>query len=297
MLIAFTHEFKAFLPEIDAYRQYFARHDIDTIVARPHDKTVQRADVEWRFMGLSFHRGNAPLVIHEYASASLPPQRYIKDLIKSRFMSRPDFRLFLNEYVRSRFLFGDKVPYGLRDMGVNPEMMLPGQPEGKLYDFIYVGSVTTDIKPDRLIEVFTQPRLRERNLLILSQSYDSLRERYSAFSNIIFKGPVPQQEVGRYIRQSSFAINYKPDVAPHNEQTSTKLLEYAACGVPIVTTNFSWMRKFQRHYGGQYFYLEPDLANLDWEVVNRFSYAFPDLREWTWQKQIDRSGVLSFLLK
>jgi glycosyltransferase involved in cell wall biosynthesis len=284
MLIAFIHEFKAFLPEIEAYREFFEKHGVKTTVARPNDQAVQHADVEWRFMGFSFRRNKAPLLIHEYASASLPPQRSFKDFIKSRFTVKPDFRFFLNEYVRSRFSFNDQVPCGLRDMGVRPEMLLPSSSGEKIYDFIYVGSISADIQPNRLLQVFTQPAMREKTLLIVSKSYESLQKRYSAFSNIIFKGPVPQKEVVHYIRQSSFAINYKPDIAPHSQQTSTKLLEYAACRVPVVTTDYLWMRKFQQQYGGNYFYLQPDLSNLRRTAVNNFEYSFPDLSEWTWEK-------------
>lgn len=151
------------------------------------------------------------------------------------------------------------------------------------------------MQPDHLFACFTRPALKEKSLLVLSKDYEPLRDLYNAFPNIIFKGPVPQEEVNRYIRQSSFAINYKPDVAPHNEQTSTKFLEYAACRIPVISTDFSWMRKFQQQYGGNYFYLSKDLSNLSWENASNFQYSFPDLSEWTWEKQIRGSGVLEFL--
>lgn len=295
MLIAFTHPFKAFLPEIEAYRQFFEKHGIKTTVVHPDDNALQRADVEWRFMGLQFRRSRTPVLIHEYASASLPPRRNTKDFIKSRFTVKPDFRLFLNEYVRDRLSFNDTVPYGLRDMGVDGILLTENLSQKKLYDFIYVGSVTREMNMHRLLDRFTLSPLREKTILVLSKDYTALQRRYSAFPNIIFKGPVQQQEVRQFISQASFAINYKPDIAPHNEQTSTKFLEYAACQVPVISSDFAWMRHFQQQYGGDYYYLQPDLSNLQWEPLNNFRYSFPDLGEWTWEKQIARSGVLEFL--
>jgi glycosyltransferase involved in cell wall biosynthesis len=294
MLIAFTHAFKSFLPEIEAYRQFFEQYGIATTEVRPDQVDSLKPEVEWRFMGLHLSRSKAPALIHEYASASLPPWRNTKDFIKSRFNIIPGFRLFLNQYVQDRLPFRDDVPYGFRDMGIYPLANTMGE-EKKIYDFIYVGSVSRDIRPEKLLDCFKQYSLEHKTLLMLCKDYETLQEKFRPFSNIIFKGPVPQKEVSDYIKQSRFAINYKPDIAPHNEQTSTKFLEYAACGTPVITTDFIWMRKFQQQYGGKYFFLEKDLANFDWEKVNQFQYSYPDLKDWTWEKQIRGSGVLQFL--
>lgn len=294
MLIAFTHQFKAFLPEIAVYRQFFEQYGIETIEVKPDQLSSLQPDVEWRFMGTQFKKGRATVLIHEYASGSLPPWRKAKDFIKSKFTVRPDFRLFLNKYVHDQFSFHDKVPYGFRDMGINPQVNAIKE---KLYDFIYVGSVSSEMQIEKLLDCFTKPELKNRSILMLCKNYKDLQNRYRHSSNIIFKGPVAPGEVSNYISQASFAINYKPAIAPHNHQTSTKMLEYAACGIPIITTDFAWVRRFQQQYGGKYFYLSSDLSNLDWEKIKEFQYAFPDLGEWTWEKQIRKSGVLEFLEK
>jgi glycosyltransferase involved in cell wall biosynthesis len=296
MLIAFTHQFKAFLPEIAVYRQFFEQYGIETIEVRPDQLSSLQPDVEWRFMGTQFKKGRAPVLIHEYASGSLPPWRKAKDFIKSRFTVKPEFRLFLNKYVQEQFSFSDNLPYGFRDMGIN-QQRIAGAPVEKTYDFIYVGSVSKDMQIEKLLDCFRQPGLKNKSLLMLCKNYGDLQNRYRDFSNIIFKGPVAQDEVSNYISQASFAINYKPAIAPHNHQTSTKMLEYAACGIPIITTDFAWVRGFQQQYGGKYFYLSNDLSNLDWEKIREFQYAFPDLSEWSWVKQIRNSGVLEFLKK
>ena len=50
-----------------------------------------------------------------------------------------------------------------------------------------------------------------------------------------------------------------------------------------------------RIFGLGNFFLENDLSNLQWDAVNRFDYAFPQLSEWEWEKQIAASGVVGFL--
>ena len=55
------------------------------------------------------------------------------------------------------------------------------------------------------------------------------------------------------------------------------------------------MEQFEKNVGGRYFYLDNDLQNFTWETISAFNYDFPDLSEWTWDKQIRQSGVLEFL--
>ncbi|NII28347.1 glycosyltransferase [Pseudoflavitalea sp. X16] len=297
MIIAFVHNNKAFLPELDAYQRFFAGYGITCITTTPAKLGGDR-DVDWWLMGTDLYKPQPGIYrIHEYASGSVPPARQWKDLAKRFLNTRPHYRLFLNAYVKDIFSFRDNVPYGFRDMGLWPEQLSTAPPSTeKLYDFIYVGSVRRDTQIERLLDHFAaRAPLAGRSLLVVSREYEHLRSKYSSSANIVFKGPVAQSSVLELIQQARFAINYKPDIAPHNRQTSTKLLEYAACRTPIVTTHFAWMRDFQARSGGHYFYLEPDLSNFTWEKVQAFDYSFPDLTEWMWEKQIRGSGVVAFL--
>jgi glycosyltransferase involved in cell wall biosynthesis len=167
----------------------------------------------------------------------------------------------------------------------------------KCYDFIYAGSVDARRGVDVLLECFTTGNLKNRILLVLSKDYAQTAMRFSAHENICFKGPVPYREVYSYIDQCRYAINFMPDIEPFNKQVSAKFLDYADCGIPIVTSQYEWVKAFERANGGRYFYLQPDLSNFTWECINAFSYAAPDLREWTWEKQIEKSGITSFLEK
>lgn len=298
MTIAFVHNNKALLPELYAYSDFFSRYNVKCeVVTKKELKGVSR-QIEWFFMGFdTSKRSDGILKIHEYASASIPPLRRLKDQVKRYFNAQPDFRLFLNEYVRSRLPFNDHCPFGFRDMGLHTSWLTsPAEPIKKEYDFVYCGSVTKDIAIHRLLNHFlSSAPMGNRSLLVVSRHYETLQQQYREASNITFTGPVPHHQVQDFIRNARFAINYKPDIEPHSFQTVTKLLEYVACKTPVITSRLPWVTQFQQRYGGDFFYLEPDLSNFTWEAVQQFNFSFSDLSEWTWERQIRGSGVLEFL--
>ncbi len=294
MTIAFIHKHASFVPEIEAYRRFFETHDITVTVFDNLQWKENRNpfDVEWFLMGTDFSKRSKAIRIHEYASSSLSPFMWTKNQIKTLFNVKPDYRLFLNDYVRQCFPFNDHVPSGIRNMGINP---VSPAPSDKKYDFIYTGSVAPGRKIEVLLDRFTQPALSDKTILILSRDYDALKRKYQQHPNIIFKGPVEQSEVGAYLQQSQYAINYIPNIEPFNQQTSTKLLEYLQNGLPVCTTDYPWMRDFEHKYGGRYFYLNDSLKNLDYSLIRDFDFAAGSLEDWRWEKQIRNSGVFAFL--
>lgn len=294
MTIAFVNNNKAFLPEVGAYVDYFKSKGVRCEVVRAEGLKLIKPDVAWYFMGAYSKKMAGAVTIHEYTSASVKPFASVKDSIKRLSNAKPDYRIFLNEYVRSSFNFTDGVPFGFRDMGV-PEHWL-SQPNSVVKNrntFIYVGELKNrDI--EKLLDVFAIGSMRGYSLLILSKDYEQLQAKYQQYSNIQLEGPVPHDEIRGYICNADFAINFIPDKKPYNHQTSTKLLEYAACRTNIITTDYKWAREFGNN---QFFYLKNDLSNFTPQAVNAFDYRFPALSEWTWQKQIERSGVVEFLAK
>jgi len=293
MLIAFVHNRKTFLPALEGYSAFFSKFNINVADCTAKELQNIKADVEWHFMGLDRNPKTRAIKIHDYMSASTPPFAILKNKLKVRLNSKPDFRLFLNEYIYNSFSFSDHVPFGFRDMGVLNTSLNP-EPGIRKFDFIYVGEMRSR-QLHKLIKCFATGALSGRSILFLSKDYDQLKYSLEASPNIKFMGPVASSEVQNYISSSKFAINYIPDIEPFNKQTSTKLLEYAACNVPVISSRYEWIEKFQQKYGGTYFYLNEDFSNFTWEAVNKFEYNFPDLREWTWESQIRNSGVLNFL--
>jgi hypothetical protein len=298
MTIAFVHNNKALLPELYAYSDFFSRYNIKCEVVTKNELKGVSRQIEWFFMGFdTSKRIDGILKIHEYASTSMPPARRLKDRLKRYVNTQPDFRLFLNEYVRSQLKFNDHCPWGYRDMGLHTSWLKPpAEHIKKEYDFVYCGSVTKDIAINRLLNHFIPSApMGNRSLLVVSRNYETLQQQYRTASNIQFTGPVPHHSVVDFIRKAHFAINYKPDIEPHSYQTVTKLLEYVACKTPVITSRLPWVTQFLLRYGGNFFYLEPHLSNFTWEAVQQFNFSFSDLSEWTWERQIRGSGVLAFL--
>src|SRR5919106_3382222 len=115
MLIAFIHDHKSFLPEINAYSDYFLKKGFDVVRIKPQDLEKYEVDIEWHIMGLHIRKTSLnSIIIHEYTSASAPPLRKVRDLIKTVLNIEPHYRLFLNQFVKEQFSFKDRVPFGYR---------------------------------------------------------------------------------------------------------------------------------------------------------------------------------------
>src|SRR5437764_10906419 len=135
MRIAFIDQQNAFLPELSAYIDFFSARGINCVIVNKKEAGRTASDVEWHFMGTSFKKKNG-ITIHEYTSSSTPPFAYLKNLVKKQLNNKPDFRIFLNEFVSEQFCFNDNIPFGFRDMGVNlAQFDFQNGTSGKEFDF------------------------------------------------------------------------------------------------------------------------------------------------------------------
>ena len=295
MHIAFIHNQLAFLPEIVAYERFFSARGISSeVIGRRHLQRI-KPDVAWHFMGVDRMKDSpARITIHEYTSASVRPLAGLKDRYKRVFNTKPDYRLFLNKYVENALGFTDNIPSGIRDMGIPEDWLQQPSSAPKEYDFIYTGE-WKNRRIHQLLEIFATGSLQGHSLLVVSKDLAEIRHQYESSSNIHFKGPVLHEQIREWILQARFGINFIPDIPPFNHQTSTKLLEYAACGVPVITTDYEWVRHFQQTYGGKFYFLAKDVSNFTWDKVQSFDYGFPDMQPLTWEKQITGSGIPGFL--
>ncbi|KYP16056.1 hypothetical protein [Flavihumibacter sp. CACIAM 22H1] len=296
MTIAFVHASTAILPEIAAYRQYFTNLGYQTRECSLAELSKNPADIEWHFMGIHTRRTNpSALLIHEYASRSAGRFGRLKDQLKKWINIRPDFRLFLNEYTRAGLNFTDQLPWGIRTTIYFPVDQPSGNPE-KIYDFVYAGTTEASRQPEKWLSWFAPGgKLEGRSLLVLGPLRKQLVKKFP-YQWIHFQDTVPPTAVDSYLQQARFGLNFQPDTAPFNQQPSAKLLAYAAAKLPVISTDYAWVREFQRNYGGTYFFLNGEKAPT-WEALTSFSYHFPDLSKWTLDYQLKNSGILAFLEK
>lgn len=296
MTIAFIHDERSFLPELGAYQAFFSArgYQVRIMGKQEWQKDPGGIDVEWMMMGIDRSKRTAALRIHDHASSSTPPFRSIKNFLKARLNTKPDYRLFLNEYVKGCFPYQDNIPFGFRDMGIDTAMKADPAAE-KEFDFIYTGSVKADRRITSLVNRFLQPDMSGKTLLVLSRDYQYIANEYRQNPNIIFKGPVDRQELASYLNRSRYAINYIPDIEPYKQQTSTKFLEYQQFNLPVITTDYAWLRAFEKNYGGNFYKIDASLRNLNWEELASFPFCSGDLTSWSWEKRIEESGVLQWL--
>lgn len=297
MIIAFIHSGRALLPEIEAYQEYFSERGIETAVLKKHERSRLEPAVEWHFMGLNVVRKfPRAALIHEYASASVPPLAWLKDKSKAVLNLKPEFRLFLNSRVQQRFGFTDNVPCGYRDMGV-PENWLTdiNTDTSKQFDFVYAGSASPALEFKMMLDLFAKGNFRSKTLLVLLRDASTYQQQYDKYRNITFAGPVAHKEIRSRIISARYGINFKPNVEPYSFQTSTKILEYSACGLPVVTTATDWIRNFEKESGACFFYLREDMHHLNPDEVANYPFRIADVRRHTWQQQIESSGIMLFL--
>ena len=296
MKIAFIHNHRAFLPELNAYQSFFEKEMISTCITKYGEEKSSGADVYWYIMGFypgSFHKKK--IIIHEYSSASVPPYRKFKDFFKSRLIPRPHFRLYLNEYVRKQLNIHDEVPFGYRDMGIGDIFFQKPDGSEKEFDFIYSGNLSSERNLETLLGIFENGALKKRSILLLGNDIDKLAKTFGHCPNIFFQEAVPWAEVPAQLSRARYAINFIPNVEPFNAQTPTKFLEYSAMKIPVISTNYFWISEFRERFSGNYFLLKEDLSNMTWDRITGFHYEFPNLQSWRWEEKIKDSGILDYL--
>ncbi len=314
MKILFVHPGRALLPEIAAYCRFFEAAGFATEVAVAGDHgaagvatgSVLSADpeqaeslkpvIEWHFMGSQLRRpAGDRIVVQEYASRSTGALHGWKDRIKRWTNCRPDYRIFLDPSLEQDFGFRDGVPSGCRNMFYFGELhdSAPADPE---FDFVYAGSVDARRRPQQWIDAFAPGgKLYGRSLLVLSAFYEQLARRYAGVPTIHFAGPLNPFETQAQLRRCRFGLNMQPNRVPYNRQASTKLLAYAAAGLPIISSENNWARAFEKEQGGAMYFLNEGLDNFNWEAVTDFGYRLPSLEGWSFADRLAESGILSFL--
>lgn len=295
MKIIFERRPGVYLPEISAYRNYCARTlaGVETFESDDGDPPELMAyDVVWRFMGLDL-RGTGQRVIHEYNSLSTGHFARLKNRLKRGLNARPHARIFLNEDVQAEFHFTDGIPARCRDMGVD-RVFFQNFETTKEYDFVYAGSLNRGAIVRRVLERF-RDHVQDRSVLIVGAVPDDIHKAFGNTSNLVFTGRVPYAEVPAMLSRARYGLNLMPDCYPLSLQTATKVLEYCAAGLPVVTTDYRWIRRFAQVRRAEFFYLKPDLSNLTSREIEAHAFSVPQVEDLEWDRVISRSGVFDFL--
>lgn len=295
--IIFIRSENAFLPEINAYIDYFNR----TRVFKAYDSSkldhfdLEDFDVIWEFKGLSgVKKKKGQLLVHEYASLSTGKFPIVKNYIKSRFNEQPDLRIFLNETVKEGFNFNNDIDFCYRDMGIDKSFIRQTE-KTKEYEFVYVGSISKERGIDKLLNAFIASG--SGKLCLVGNVENDIYNKFKHTKNVIFTGKVPYSSVPNIAGKAKYGINYMPNKYPYNIQTSTKLLEYLALGLKIITTDYKWIREFEKKNNCEFYKLNSKRWDLSVDKIEKFKFKYNfNPHEYLWDEVIRKSEVCEKLL-
>lgn len=246
----------SYLPELQAYAEHLRSHGCESTMH--DDATTVPADVQivWWMCGRvpegAAAKWPAAFHIHEYASASVPPFAALKDKVKRWTHPVPQHRVFQSEWVRRRMGFSDDVPFSLRDMGV-PQAFLDVQPSGPPeFDIVYLGETSRLLAFAGALHAMNEAGLK---LLVVGELSDTVR---ALAKPAAVTGRVPQREVPAQLLRARAGLNLMPDQLPFSEQTSTKVLEYLAVGLPVLGNAYPWFDRTAREHPGRIRSLDVD---------------------------------------
>ena len=292
MKILFVRTGKAFLPEIDAYVKYFNKLEgFEAYDSQLLDEnySIDDFDVIWEFKGFGGVRDVNKVIVHDYASLSTGSFPKVKNNLKKWLNPKPNLRVFLNQAVRQGFNFNDDIEFCYRDMGID-ERFLSVKSEEKEYDFVYVGSICKGRGMDRFLAEFT--RKPQGKLCLIGNVEDDIYNEYKHNKDLVFTGSVPYGEVPIIASKAVYGINYIPDKYPFNIQTSTKLLEYLALGLKVITTDYQWVRDFEKLHGCSFYKLNLKQDGFDRDYIESYDYKSNfAVENHLWDVVLENSGL------
>ena len=248
------------------------------------------ASVVWWFCGRvplrEAHRLRGAFQIHEYASASIPPYAWAKDQVKHWTQPRPNYRIYQNGWVRERMGFADGVPHALRDMGVAEHFFeAPQHTPAPEFDLVYLGEMSRLLA---FIPVLQAIHATGRSLLLVGEVPAELQAQLTAI--VTCTGRVEHAQVPRHLHRARFGLNLVPNAIPFQQQTSTKVLEYCAVGLRVVSNAYPWVRYFMAQHKANFYLLNddaPSLATSFGEALDAYPYEVPDVRALAWPHVLD----------
>ena len=300
MLIHFVRNGPAYLPELSAYAEFLSAQGHATRIHDASNSVPNDAQAVWWICGRvprqEARRLRHAFQVHEYASASVPPHAWLKDQVKRVTQPRPDHRVFQNAWVHDRMGFADSVPFSLRDMGVAQAFLDMGQqhnlpaPE---FDLVYLGEMTRLM---HFLPVLHAIHAAGRHLLLIGDVPSDLRRQLPA--SVSCTGRVPYTDVPHQLRRARVGLNLVQNIAPYHQQTSTKLLEYCAVGLPVVSNDYPWARSFEQQQNARFLWLsdQPDRwADSLGSALDRHDFRVPDLHTHAWPRVLAGLPVWSAL--
>jgi len=276
--IAIEKSGKAFLPEAYAYRDYFRKKGYVCEFVNKNSKEALNFDAVILFHGFHpFWKKYPKFVISEYNSLSTGRFNRLKNLIKRTLNVRGDLYIFLNEDVRKHMFFTSRVNYIVRSMGYSLNINDTSTCKKK-FDIIYCGSY----RPGLTRQIDNLANLGMK-IAVVGFDYKSKN------SNIVSFGRVEPSKAINLIAQSRYGLNYTPNIFPLNIQDSTKVIEYCAAGLGVITNRYKWINDFEQSTHSKF--LSLDDINTKEDIIN-FDFKSAAISNLSWLSILETSNIL-----
>lgn len=285
----------AYTPESYAYKDYLEK--LGHLVELDYQLDPNN-DINIYFMGIKpFWKKEMSncINVHEYQSLSTPPFAGFKNLIKHNINKKPHGRIFLNNFVKLEMSFNDNVPTLIRDMGVD-KSLFQSSVKNPDFDITYCGSIAGR---KGLIEEIIRLSTLGFKIQVIGRIDIETTQVFEKYSNIKVWGRVCRSEIPELYKNSKYGLNFIPDIYPFNKQTSTKVLEYIASGLMVLSNKYDWISEFSIKNSFDVIWLD-NVNNIeDIECIDKENLIFKGnsmIKELEWSKVLDRSGFHNFLL-
>lgn len=274
---------KAFLPEAYAYRDYFESHGFFCEFINQGSNEILDYDAVVLFHGFHpFWKKYPKFIIGEYNSLSTGKYSRVKDLIKRIINVKSDFYIFLNEDVRQKMWLKNKKRYLIRGMGYSQHDFIEYRFEEKFFDIVYCGSYRKGLL------TYIQ-KLADLDFKIALVGFETSFKH----KNVSVLGRMSPKQARRVISQACFGLNYTPDIFPLNIQDSTKVIEYCAAGLGVITNKYKWIDDFERLREARF--LDLDIIKTR-EDISNFNFLIPDVSDLDWNYMLENSHINKVLL-
>lgn len=276
---------KAFLPEFRAIGNYLVdQQNFDVLMTDDHSY-LSDPQVDAAFVSLGFIprlRNRRSVIVGRYASASTGFAYKFKDFAKRNLNLKFDFVLCQNQFV-FRHACGPRQEVLYLPMGFFPELIQ--ERKSAVFDAVYSGTVN---RPG------VEPTLMRLAQLGLKVAVVGSNETVMAHSNIANLGQLPIQEVYEIYSVSKFGLNLVPNKRPFAQQASTKLIEYVAAGLKVITTQYPWAQRFAAERNAGFLELTTETTRRE---IETFEYSSPPIPELSWPNLLSSLNLSNVLTK
>lgn len=286
---------KAYLPEADAYKSFFKKNYNIKIVEKLEKEDLRWADIIWKFMGIDinfFKYKKEQYIIHDYRSLS---KDVYKDKIREKINLKPNLRIFLNEEVKKGFKFEDNILNIKLDMGIDKKFISKNKNEKKEFKFVYCGAINKFREIDKVLEWFLKNSSKEDKFLLIGEPSEEIKKEFLKYSQLKFIGKIDYEFIPEYLQKAEYAFCNIPNIFPYNIQTPTKLLEYIAMNLKIISNKTPWINKFLKENKEEKIYLYEALEDINIQKLEQYSFQNINMEKYLWDNIIQKSGLINIL--